>query len=362
MPSNMEIKTNLRYYAIVKPMLYPFKITSTRTVELICCSWVLAILLTIPPFFGWSRFVFHKSKLGCMVDWRHHRSYAAVYVIVGAVFPTAVIIVCYHHIFKAARISSRRVSNGNIVETGSRPRRRSRRASLLVSIRMNSPTKALRTILLTLIITFIFWLPFVFNGLIEIAYKSIEIPVFIHSVIVILLCCTFLVQPCIYGLWNKTIRRQIKSVIFGTSISFDGEDERMFYQRRQSRGASITGSITDLSYTALLQSRPGVATISGCSVHQSSNDSGAVLACIQEADDSDKSLNNSLNTSKTPTLTHSTKIMKQDHSTSWKKDLSARHHPGVQTGARQHPRLHHVDANSVDEGIDDILETVNLDD
>ncbi|XP_063967390.1 G-protein coupled receptor 161-like [Lytechinus pictus] len=291
---NVALITLDRYYAIVQPMMYPLKVTSNYTTHLIVCVWILALVCTLPPSFGWSRYSFQMSKSACMVDWHYEKSFSLFYAIMTTVFPLFLICFCYGNILKVAKRSSRRVSHGNVVVEEAiqkMTRRRSRRTSLLVNIRMNSPTKALRTVLVTVGAILITWCPFIIELMYEMVHGDELIADWLEAGAMWLSYCSLIFNPVIYAIWNKTVRNEVLGMFCARSLKLQWawrDDDNILARRRESRRLSISGSITDLSYTSALRRKftlqstqvtnTGQQTSSGDSVA-----SGVHLASIIES-------------------------------------------------------------------------------
>ncbi|XP_038049948.1 G-protein coupled receptor 161-like [Patiria miniata] len=282
----LTIITIDRYFAISQPMMYPTKITSMRTVELIILAWILAVVCSLPPVFGWSQYQYSIFRSSCFINWSKHPSYAIFFTVSCVLVPFLIISGCYLKIIQVAHVTRRRVSNGNVVVTGNlRNRRRSRRTSLLVNIRMSSPTKALRTVAITVGAFLVIWGPVTAELLYEAFNGSHAVPVWVLSLVTLLWYAGFIMHPCVYAVWNRSIRRELLSWFCARGRWLDDEQPLLFVARKESRAVSISGSITDLSYAASLQSKANVLGAMGAAGTQSSsNDSGTVLTCIEEDD------------------------------------------------------------------------------
>lgn len=85
--SHSLIKTNQKYHAMS-----------------ITAIWAMAILLSIPPMFGWSTFVPLRTGTDCHVNWASEeptdKAYGLFLVIVGFFIPLIVIIYSYSTIYR----------------------------------------------------------------------------------------------------------------------------------------------------------------------------------------------------------------------------------------------------------------------
>lgn len=79
-----------RYIALLKPFRVDKIFTAKRTVLIITGIWLLAFLFSVPPLFGWSKFIAGTNY--CTLDASKNKSYAIIlifsnYVIPGIVLP-----------------------------------------------------------------------------------------------------------------------------------------------------------------------------------------------------------------------------------------------------------------------------------
>ncbi|PIK39770.1 putative G-protein coupled receptor [Apostichopus japonicus] len=267
-----------RYYAIVTPMLYSLKLTNHYSMEVLVLAWFLSFVFTLPPVLGWSTYQYSRPKAACIVVWDQHLSYAIFFLVTCAAVPFAIISVCYFGILRVARQSSRRVSHGNIVVNQPSTRRRgSRRTSLLVNIRMNSPTKALRTVFLTVGALSLVWCPFVA----ELMYEAIQginmASPWAQITSMWLAYGMLIVNPLIYAVWNRSIRSELIGqycpCLPRTFRLASKDDVLLFATRRGSHAMSISGSLADSSTNGVHSRFSGTVTTRLGEKH-GSNDSG----------------------------------------------------------------------------------------
>ncbi|XP_033637955.1 G-protein coupled receptor 161-like [Asterias rubens] len=284
----LTIITVDRYFAISQPMMYPIKVTCTRTVELIVLVWILALVCSLPPVFGWSQYRYNQSRSSCFINWSHHPSYAVFFSVAYVCTPLLIMSWCYVKILQVAHVHKRRVSNGSVVATGTlRNRRGSRRTSLLVNIRMSSPFKAMRTVVLTMGAFCIIWGPVTVELLYEAFNGILNIPHWVLTSVTSLWYASFIMHPLVYAVWNRSIRRELLSWFCSRGRWLDDEMPLFAPRNKETRAVSISGSIGDLSFATSVQNKAsslGVTT--GATLpYNSSNDSGTVLTCIEESDD-----------------------------------------------------------------------------
>ncbi|XP_070538864.1 G-protein coupled receptor 161-like [Ptychodera flava] len=324
-----------RYFAIVRPMLYPLAITNTRTVPLIIVVWILAIIFSLPPAFGWSSYAFNAHKATCLPVWNKHISYTVVLLALCYLTPFVVIVVCYSQVLQVARTKARKVNMGNMIlesprrhSTGGaldnrrisfseadfpseppnsvtnhqrrhsdssaidavsksyRTRRRSR-SSFSMNLKVNSPTKALKTISLLIGMQLLTLGPLMLCICYETIHGTESVPGWILSTVTWLAFTTVFCYPCMYGLWNKTLRTEAYKMLCQKSRMLDDEELLFLHSRRASMTHSISDSINDLTkmQVALLQFRANRSnSLISSATGATSSDSGTVLTCIDETD------------------------------------------------------------------------------
>lgn len=259
-------------------MLYSLKLTNHYSIEVLVLAWFLSFVFTLPPVLGWSTYQYSRPKAACIVVWDQHLSYAIFFLVTCAAVPFAIISVCYFGILKVARQSSRRVSHGNIVVNQPSTRRRgSRRTSLLVNIRMNSPTKALRTVFLTVGALSLVWCPFV----VELMYEAVQgvnmASPWAQITSMWLAYGMLIVNPLIYAVWNRSIRSELIGqycpCLPRTFRLASKDDVLLFATRRGSHATSISGSLADSSTNGVHSRFSGTVTTRLGEKH-GSNDSG----------------------------------------------------------------------------------------
>ena len=254
----MKLFRLYRYYAITQPLLYPIQVTSRRTKELIILTWLMSLLGSLPPLFGWSNYAWTKTTSSCFVQWDHNPSFAYTFTVVFILVPLMIVCYCYSRILKVARMTYRRTSNGNIAsatEYNPAQRRRSRRTSLLVNIRMNSPTKAIRTVTVTIGNLLVTVGPLTVVIIYQ-AMRGLDTPSYVLVPATWLFFGSFVSNSCVYALWNKNLRRELLGYCCCMDNEDDDDDNPLFPPRRKSSQAiSISESISS-DITGFVASTP----------------------------------------------------------------------------------------------------------
>ncbi|GAB5584942.1 probable G-protein coupled receptor 101 [Prionailurus viverrinus] len=92
-----------RYLSIIHPLSYPAKMTPRRGYMLLYGTWIVAILQSTPPLYGWGQAAFDQRNALCSMIWGASPSYTILSVVSFIILPLVVMIACYSVVFGAAR-------------------------------------------------------------------------------------------------------------------------------------------------------------------------------------------------------------------------------------------------------------------
>ncbi|RXM93647.1 putative G-protein coupled receptor 101 [Acipenser ruthenus] len=92
-----------RYLAIIHPLSYPARMTPRRGTNLIACTWVLSVLQSTPPLYGWGVIDFDRRHHSCTLIWSSSYSYSALVAVFSFWVPVCIMLGCYWMVFRAAR-------------------------------------------------------------------------------------------------------------------------------------------------------------------------------------------------------------------------------------------------------------------
>ncbi|KAJ8407285.1 hypothetical protein AAFF_G00278590 [Aldrovandia affinis] len=243
-----------RYYAVLYPMVYPMKITGNRAAVAIVYVWLHSLVGCLPPLFGWSAFEFDHFKWTCTAAWHREASYTAFWVTWCSLLPFGAMLVCYGVIFRVARVKARKVHCGTVVVAqdeaagGQKNGRKNSntstssngsRRSLVYS---GSQCKAFVTILVVLGTFLVTWGPYVAVISAEALWGKGSVSPRLETLVTWLSFASAVCHPLIYGLWNKTVRKELLGMCFGDRYY----RESFVTRHRTSRLFSISNRITDL--------------------------------------------------------------------------------------------------------------------
>ncbi|XP_059531523.1 G-protein coupled receptor 161 isoform X1 [Myotis daubentonii] len=286
-----------RYYAVLYPMVYPMKITGNRAVMALVYIWLHSLIGCLPPLFGWSSVEFDEFKWMCVAAWHREPGYTAFWQIWCALFPFLVMLVCYGFIFRVARVKARKVHCGTVVlgqedaqgtgrknSSTSTSSSGSRRNAFQGVVYSANQCKALITILVVLGAFMVTWGPYMVVITCEALWGKNCVSPSLETWATWLSFSSAVCHPLIYGLWNKTVRRELLGMCFG-----DRYYREPFVQRqRTSRLFSISNRITDLGLsphlTALMAGgQPlGHSSSTGDTGFSCSQDSGTDVMLLED--------------------------------------------------------------------------------
>ncbi|OWK64001.1 G-protein coupled receptor 161 [Lonchura striata] len=242
-----------RYYAVLYPMVYPMKITGNRAVVALVYVWLHSLIGCLPPLFGWSSLEFDQFKWMCVAAWHKEAAYTAFWQIWCALLPFIVMMICYGFIFRVARIKARKIHCGSVViaEEDSQKNGRknsststsssgSRRNTFQGVVYSANQCKAFITILVVIGAFVVTWGPYMVVITSEALWGKNSISPALETLATWLSFSSAICHPLIYGLWNKTVRKELLGMCFG-----DRYYRKSFVQQhRTSRLFSISNRIT----------------------------------------------------------------------------------------------------------------------
>ncbi|XP_071948861.1 5-hydroxytryptamine receptor 7-like [Antedon mediterranea] len=236
-----------RYLVITRPMQYCKRRTCKFMAIIVMCVWIVAIIITLPPLFGWGRNVHVDNN--CLVS--QSLGYT-IYSTVGAFYgPLAVMLVLYYKIHKAARtaaaVEKRRLSiinnlvganfavkqtdevlklnaNGSVKtspEYVQSKRRKStsivgslyrRKNSVMLKTSNSRESKATQTLGIIMGTFIVCWLPFFIVTLVR-PYCDCNIQTWIQNLFLWLGYANSFLNPIIYPMFNRDFRKPYKRIL-----------------------------------------------------------------------------------------------------------------------------------------------------
>ncbi|XP_028279396.1 5-hydroxytryptamine receptor 7 [Parambassis ranga] len=91
-----------RYLGITKPLTYPVRQNGCCMAKMILSVWLLSASITLPPLFGWAQNV--NDGRVCLIS--QDFGYTVYSTAVAFYIPMSVMLIMYHRIFRAAKLSA----------------------------------------------------------------------------------------------------------------------------------------------------------------------------------------------------------------------------------------------------------------
>ena len=189
-----------RFFAIVDPLRYVTKVTSTFVAICITYSWVEGFWLAMMPIAGWSHYEYIPSEYICTADWAA-ASYTIFLLAYQVGVPCGVIFFCYARIFKVARDQSRKVAEQSVQVGGAKPASK-------------TEAKAARVLFIVIGTFLTCWTPHTITMLCN-AFTQNHCPIVeaYHTMTVLLAHTNSAMNPILYGVLNRQMRRAYYNVL-----------------------------------------------------------------------------------------------------------------------------------------------------
>uniref|UniRef100_A0A8C9SP33 5-hydroxytryptamine receptor 7 n=1 Tax=Scleropages formosus TaxID=113540 RepID=A0A8C9SP33_SCLFO len=96
-----------RYLGITRPLTYPVRQNGKLMAQMVFTVWLLSASITLPPLFGWATNV--TVDRVCLIS--QDLGYTVYSTAVAFYIPTAVMLIMYYRIYRAAQVSAARHKN-----------------------------------------------------------------------------------------------------------------------------------------------------------------------------------------------------------------------------------------------------------
>lgn len=197
-----------RYHAIVHWTSYESTYTKRKCALYVAITWSITIALSLPPFFGWSKFAHDSGQSYCFAEWTLSKSYTIFMISACLLGPLSIMSYCYVKIIRFHRESRRDV----IRATMTSPRERS---LTLAERNFEQPPKKKRLTrtIVTLIVVFgLCWSPFALIMIVQV-FSSANVPRAVDFGSLVLGYLNSFFNVIVYNVTNKKIRRQYKNLL-----------------------------------------------------------------------------------------------------------------------------------------------------
>uniref|UniRef100_UPI00398E4A86 5-hydroxytryptamine receptor 7-like n=1 Tax=Pristiophorus japonicus TaxID=55135 RepID=UPI00398E4A86 len=214
-----------RYLGITKPLTYPARQSGCLMAKMVVGVWISSASLTLPPFFGWARNV--NGNNVCLIS--QDFGYTVYSTLAAFYIPTAVMLIMYYKIFRAAKkcAASHRFASfpedpggagdckarlGQACPSFSRLLRGRERRILV----FKGEDKAATTLGILVGVFTICWLPFFIQSTARPFICGIEcscIPIWLERALLWLGYTNSLMNPFIYAFFNRDLRTIYKDLL-----------------------------------------------------------------------------------------------------------------------------------------------------
>uniref|UniRef100_G3TWL7 G protein-coupled receptor 101 n=1 Tax=Loxodonta africana TaxID=9785 RepID=G3TWL7_LOXAF len=228
-----------RYLSIIHPLTYPARMTLSKGYKLIYGTWIMAILQSIPPFYGWGKAAFDERNALCSMLWGDSPSYTTLSVVSFIIIPLMVMIICYAVVFSAARRQHALLYNSikadeavqrsttaaltwgvhfneDDIEAWNIPESLppSRRNSGDLSLPRCYECKAAKVIFLIIFSYMLSLGPYCFLAVLAIWVDvQTRVPQWVITIIIWLFFLQCCIHPYVYGYMHRTIRKEIQDML-----------------------------------------------------------------------------------------------------------------------------------------------------
>jgi melatonin receptor type 1A len=224
---NLTIMAFNRYCHIVKPNLYRRVFSTKRTKCLILFAYILATLSPLPYVIGGNTFVFQPGKFICYQ--KSMLEYTIPLMVVSIGIPTVIIIICYLQVFLALRKHR---------QTLLKPRTEMRPKFQRITVEDIRITK---TLFATVVGYLLCWMPILLIELIDLGIgEAGSLPRQVYFMFTMCALSSSAINPIIYGVMNKTFRREYKQAFACAAVCCNGNTVRPFKSNAQTQPVTIT--------------------------------------------------------------------------------------------------------------------------
>lgn len=175
-----------------------FRFFSGKRHAVLCCviMWIISILVSTPPLYGWGAFEYHSKFALCSVVWEmQHISYVIMICGCSVNGVTVIIFTCYYRIYKKVKTSTANVNSHQPNSNGANV----------------TDLKLLKSTFSVVCFFIMTWTPMTFMVIYDTAGGKAPRAVF--AFVAYLMFSSSLGNPVIYGILNPKFRRAFLCVL-----------------------------------------------------------------------------------------------------------------------------------------------------
>ncbi|KAJ7394154.1 hypothetical protein OS493_003833 [Desmophyllum pertusum] len=205
-----------RYYYVVQWKTYRSIFTPRKSVQFAAVVWLISLLLSFPPLFGWAEYRYIPGKSYCFVFWPSDVYYMYFMLTICFFGPLTAMCLSYFNILKFTREAKRRVNrhrdniktHQELTQIGQEGKmsfyERNRRRFRMTQ----EEVKITNTLLIVVACFMICWAPFAITMFIDVYYPR-PLPRAIDIGTLLLGYANSMCNPVVYGIRNQAFRREL---------------------------------------------------------------------------------------------------------------------------------------------------------
>ena len=207
-----------RYFYVVRWKSYPSIFTPKRSLLFVGILWLMCVLLSIPPLFGWAEYRYIPGKSYCFVSWSSNVYYMYFMLTLCFFGPLSVVFVSYFNILKFTREAKRslnRHSETKNYHEGAETAQGNKGNDLPVNHRRRTlfnmtqdEVKITNTLLIVVAVFLACWTPFASTMFTDV-YSLSSLPRSIDIGTLLLGYANSMCNPLVYGIRNQAFRREM---------------------------------------------------------------------------------------------------------------------------------------------------------
>ena len=208
-----------RYYYVVQWKTYPLIFTPRRSVLFGGTVWLISLLLSIPPLFGWAEYRYITGKSYCFVLWPSDVYYMYFMLTICFFGPLTVMSLSYFNILRFTREAKRRVNqHQDSVITQQKIQTRQESESYCLErnkrrFRMTQEEVKITNTLLIVVACFMAcWAPFAMTMFFDVYYPR-PLPRIVDISTLLLGYANSMCNPIVYGVRNQAFRSELVRLV-----------------------------------------------------------------------------------------------------------------------------------------------------
>ena len=201
-----------RYYSIKHPMHHSAHMTLPVTLVILMSNWVMATILAALPLIGWHEYGYQDTRSVCGYDWTvqgQQSGYVILTVILCFILPAITMCSMYLGVYKVAKQTAKQVIPG---QQGECSTTNSKRETNNPQRKYQGHLKAIKTLLIITGLFFLLWGPCFCLQLYGVSRGYIPASHTWETLAVWLGFTSFAVNPCVYGILNRSIREELSTI------------------------------------------------------------------------------------------------------------------------------------------------------